>query len=120
MGKDVTVIEMADRLSDGGNILQGQSIGIEIRRLGIDVRLGTKVRELTENSVVCEKDGETVEIPMDTAVCAFGTAPEHAAADALRFVAPEFFQIGDCLASKNIAEATRAAHFAVLDLGRFK
>ena len=31
----------------------------------------------------------------------------------------EFFQIGDCNTPKNIAEATRAAHFAVLDLGRF-
>ena len=119
MGKKVSVVEMAPRLNDGGNILQGQSIDIEFRKLGIDRYLGTKVCEITDTAVVCEKDGERIEIPRGTAVCAFGTKPDRETADMLRFMAPEFFQIGDCNTPKNIAEATRAAHFAVLDLGRF-
>ena len=84
------------------------------------VRLNTKVCEITESGVACTCGGENVVIPADAAACAFGTAPLSAAADSLRFTAPEFFQIGDCLASKNIAEATRLAHFAALDLGRFR
>ena len=120
LGKHVTVVEMAPRLSDGGNILQGQSIGIELKRLGVDVCLNTKVCEITKSGVVCTCGGEAVVIPADAAVCAFGTAPLSAVADSLRFTAPEFFQIGDCLTSKNIAEATRLAHFAALDLGRFR
>ncbi len=120
LGKKVTVVEMAPRLSDGGNILQGQSIGIELKQLGVDVRLNTRVCEIIKSGVVCTCGGENVVIPADAAVCAFGTAPLSDSADSLRFTAPEFFQIGDCLASKNIAEATRLAHFAALDLGRFR
>ena len=119
MGKKVSVVEMANRLNDGGNILQGQSIDIEFRKYGINRYLGTKVCEITDTAIICEKDGEKIELPRETAICAFGTKPDRETADILRFMAPEFFQIGDCNTPKNIAEATRAAHFAVLDLGRF-
>ena len=47
LGKKVQIVEMAERLNDGGNILQGQSIGLEIRRLGISVSLGTKAVSYT-------------------------------------------------------------------------
>ncbi len=118
LGREVEIIEMADRLNDGGNILQGQSIGIELRRLNIPVHLGTKVTEIRKNSVVCVSDGKEITCKADTAVCSFGMKPRYADADALRFAAPEFYQIGDCLAAKNIAEATRMAWYAVKDIGR--
>ena len=45
----------------------------------------------------------------DTVIYAIGQQPLHAEADALRFCAPEFYQIGDCLAAKNIQQATGMA-----------
>ena len=111
---------MADRLNDGGNILQGQSIGLKIKRLGIEVSLETRVTRVTETGAVCEKGGETVELTGDTVICALGMRPEREAADELRFLAPEFYQIGDCNIPKNITEATRTAYFAAMDLGRLE
>ena len=120
LGKKVQIVEMAERLNDGGNILQGQSIGLEIRRLGISVSLGTKVCRVTGTGAVCERAGEQTEFKSDTVVCALGMKPERGAADELRFMAPEFYQIGDCNIPNNITEATRTAYFAAMDLGRLK
>jgi NADPH-dependent 2,4-dienoyl-CoA reductase/sulfur reductase-like enzyme len=127
LGRDVTILEMFPNLNDGGNLLQGQSIRIELDRLGVRLALGTKALEINEKGVIgapaCGTAGESAEgtrlFEADTVVCAVGMKPLREEADRLRFCAPEFYQIGDCVTPKNIAEATRSAHFAALDLGRY-
>ncbi len=118
-GHEVTIIEMFPSLNDGGNILQGQSIRIELERLGVHLALGTKALEINNKGVTGESAEGTKLIEADTVVCAVGMRPLRDEAEALRFIAPEFYQIGDCVTPKNITEATRTAHFAALDLGRF-
>ena len=53
----------------------------------------------------------------DTVINALGMAPLRDTADELRFCAPVFHQIGDCLAVKNIHEATTMAHQAAMNIG---
>lgn len=118
LGKSVTVLEMAPEIGDGGNILQGQSIELELKKLSIPLALNTKAREITKDGVVAEYKGERTMFEADTAVSALGMKPLHDAADALRFIAPEFHQIGDCLAAKNIYEATRTAYSIAMGIGR--
>ena len=118
-GHEVTIIEMFPGLNDGGNILQGQSIRIELERLGVHLALGTKALEINNKGVTGESAEGTKLFKADTVVCAVGMRPLRDEAEALRFIAPEFYQIGDCVTPKNITEATRTAHFAALDLGRF-
>ncbi len=52
----------------------------------------------------------------DTVVYAIGQQPLEAEADALRFCAPEFYQIGDCLSPKNIQQATGLAFAVARDI----
>jgi pyruvate/2-oxoglutarate dehydrogenase complex dihydrolipoamide dehydrogenase (E3) component len=52
----------------------------------------------------------------DTVIHATGRQPLHNEADALRFYAPEFHQIGDCLTPKNIHQATRMAFAVARDI----
>lgn len=118
-GHDVTVMEMFPNLNDGGNILQGQAIRIELDRVGAKLALGTRALEINEKGVVGETSGGTKLFEADTVVCAVGMKPLREEADQLRFCAPEFYQIGDCVTPKNIAEATRSAHFAAIGLGRY-
>jgi hypothetical protein len=54
--------------------------------------------------------------PADTVIYAIGQQPLHAEADSLRFCAPEFYQIGDCLAAKNIQQATSMAFAIARDI----
>jgi hypothetical protein len=114
----VTILEMFPALNDGGNILQGQAIHIELDRLGVTLALGRKPsrsRPRASSGKASAGQSCTRRTP--------SSPPSHEAAarsaDALRFCAPEFYQIGDCVTPKNIAEATRSAHFAALDLGRY-
>jgi 2,4-dienoyl-CoA reductase-like NADH-dependent reductase (Old Yellow Enzyme family)/thioredoxin reductase len=118
LGHDVTILEMLPRLNAGDNTLQGQATGLEVERLGITTALGTRVVEINEKSVLGEDSkGQKKLFEADTVVCALGRLPLWAEAEELRFCAPEFHQLGDCLAAKNVYEATRTAHQIVLDLG---
>ena len=115
-GKEITIVEMADRLNDGGNILQGMSIKLELERLGIRVNLSTRALEITADGVIGERGGSKMLFKADTIITAMGMRSRHDIADELRFCAPEFYQIGDCLTPKNIYEATRCAYAAAMDI----
>ena len=52
----------------------------------------------------------------DTVVYATGRRPLQAEAEALRFCAPEFHQIGDCWIARNVQHATRMAQAVARDL----
>ena len=117
LGHDVTILEMLPNLNAGDNILQGQAIGIELDRLGTKLALGTKAVQISQKGVLGKDAEEQKLFEADTIVRALGRLPLWAEAEELRFCAPEFYQLGDCLAAKNIYEATRTAHHIALDLG---
>ena len=117
LGHDVTIMEMLPGLNAGDNILQGRSIGIEIARLGTKLALGTKAIAINQKGVLGENAEGQKFFEADTVVSALGRLPLWAEAEELRFCAPEFYQLGDCLAARNIYEATRTAHHIALDLG---
>ncbi len=117
LGHEVTIIEMLPSLNTGDNTLQGQAINLEISRLGTKLALNTMVVEINKEGVLGENTAGQQFYSADTVVCALGRLPRWAEADELRFCAPEFHQLGDCLAAKNIYEATRTAHHIALDIG---
>lgn len=117
-GHDVTILELFPKLNDGGNILQGQAIGIELERIGVKIALGTRALEINDSGVIGESNDGLALYDADTVVCAVGMKPLWEKAEELRLCAPEFYQIGDCVIPKNITEATRGAYFAALDIGR--
>jgi 2,4-dienoyl-CoA reductase-like NADH-dependent reductase (Old Yellow Enzyme family)/thioredoxin reductase len=117
LGRDVTIIEMLPALNAGGNTLQGQAIGLEIGRLGTELALNTRVVEINQQGVLGEDATGRKMFAADTVACALGRQPRWTEADELRFCAPEFHQIGDCLSAKNVFEATRIAHHIALDIG---
>lgn len=117
LGRNVTILEMLPQLGAGDNILQGLAISNELLRLGTEVALGTKAVEITEAGVIGESVAGRKLYEADTVACAFGLVPRKDAAEALRFCAPIFHRIGDCLTPKNIYEAVRTAHHIALDIG---
>lgn len=118
LGREVTVLEMAPAPNFGWNILQGQSIGIEFEKLGIELCLNTRVTAVNDGEVIAERGGEELHYPADTVVSALGMVPLRDEASALALCAEEFYQIGDCLDVKNIYSATNAAYHIACDIGR--
>lgn len=119
LGRRVTIIEMLDKISDGGNFLHVLGLKREINRLGIDLHLNTKAKEITELGVHCETAGGDRFFFADTVIYAVGQRPLQEEASALRFCAPEYYQIGDCVAPSNIMNATSTAFTIARDIGRF-
>ena len=62
------------------------------------------------------KEGGQQLYQADTVIYAVGQQPLHEEAEALQFCAPEFHQIGDCLAAKNIQQATALAFDIARDI----
>ena len=118
-GKEVTVIEL---LNDYSSLQKSASAAASefrslISELELDVRLGHKLKEVTDDAVICEKTetGEQVAIPADTVLLAMGVKSRWAEADALRRACPETgaFLIGDCLnVGNNVKAATSGALLA--------
>jgi hypothetical protein len=94
------------------------SINVELSRLDTHIATGTKAIEITDKGVLGEDAEGQKFFEADTVICALGLLPLREEADALRLCAPEFYQIGDCSAARNIYEATRTAHQIAADIGR--
>lgn len=117
-GRDVTIMEMMPQLNNGGNMVHGGALLIQIDELKIELALATKAKEINKNGVVGENsDGEKL-FEADTVIYAIGQKPLTEEANALRFCAPEFYQIGDCVTPKNILQATQSAYAVARDIGR--
>ena len=117
-GCEVTVLEMAPAPNFGWNILQGQSVGIEFDRLGIQLCTSTRVTAIEDGAVIAAGPQGEERFEADTVVSALGMRPLREEAAALSLCAPEFHQIGDCKDVKNIYSATNAAYHAAMDIGR--
>jgi len=119
LGKVVSVVELTDKISDGGNMLHARSLEVELKKHGISLRFNTKVNEISAQGIVCEtKEGKEF-LEADSVIYAVGQQPLQDEALAFRFCAPVFHMIGDCITPKNIANATGTAHDIAVSLGRF-
>lgn len=119
LGKEPFVVEMMENINDGGNLLHGEALKVELDKKHIDVRFKTKAKVITQDGVLCEtEDGEKF-YSADTVIYAVGQKPLQDEALALRFCAPEFYMIGDCVVPKNITNATGLAYNIALSIGRY-
>ena len=118
-GRNVTVVEMLPKINAGENVIQASAIDVECQKMdNIKIELNTKAVEITGKGVLAEGPGGQKFYDADTVIYAVGQKALLKETDALRFCAPEFRQIGDCLLPTNIANAVSAAYYAARDLGR--
>ena len=118
-GKKVTVIEMTDHMNDGGNFLHMSGVRVEIKKRGLDMHFNTQAKEITDKGVLCECEGKEAFFDADNVIFAVGQRPLTEEAVALNYCAPEVYFIGDCVAPKNITEATTTAYLIAKNIGRF-
>jgi 2,4-dienoyl-CoA reductase-like NADH-dependent reductase (Old Yellow Enzyme family)/thioredoxin reductase len=119
LGRKVSVVEMAEKISDGGNFLHVQGLQVELKKRGIDVFLSTRATEITADGVHCQTEAGKLFFPADTVIYAVGQRPRREDALALNFCAPEFYMLGDCVTPANITAATGAAYDISRNIGRF-
>ncbi|NLL53516.1 MAG: FAD-dependent oxidoreductase, partial [Peptococcaceae bacterium] len=118
LGRKVTIVEMLDKVNDGGNFQHLKALKVEFKRYQIDLNLSTKAEEINERGVRCISAVEEKFFEADTVIYAVGQVALSEEASSLRFCAPEFYQIGDCVVPKDIMSATRTAHTIARNIGR--
>lgn len=93
-GKTCTVIEMRDRVATDANSFYRGGLMPEVEKAA-KIYVNTKVKEVCENGVVCERGGEEFLIEADTVVCAMGYCSPYRKVDELCSMADESYIIGD-------------------------
>jgi 2,4-dienoyl-CoA reductase-like NADH-dependent reductase (Old Yellow Enzyme family)/thioredoxin reductase len=111
LGKEVRILEArsAKEVSVG-------TYGMQLRNYGLKVEFGVRAEEILPEGVKVSGEEEGI-IPCDTVINALGRRPLWDEADSLRFCAPEFHQIGDCLKVRNLMATTSEAWTIARNIG---
>ncbi|MDR3148967.1 MAG: FAD-dependent oxidoreductase, partial [Oscillospiraceae bacterium] len=110
--RKITILEALPSASDGGNILHGLALSYELPKYPITQMFSVAVKEITSSGVSAASAGGATQLyPADTVIYATGMRPLRTEADKFRFIAPQFFQIGDCVTPANIYKAVSDGHY---------
>jgi thioredoxin reductase len=119
LGKDSTIVEMADKMNYGFNDLHGMAILTKLDQDGIAVSYKTKAIKIDDGGVLCQTpDGERY-FKAETVIYAVGQKSLTDQAFALHDCAKHFHVLGDCVTPQNIGAATLTGKSIALDIGRF-
>ncbi|MBQ1995811.1 MAG: FAD-dependent oxidoreductase, partial [Clostridia bacterium] len=117
-GNKVTVIEMADEIAPGIWMQHKDDIMPKLRAAGTEFVLGEKLRLVADGYITIEnvKSGEKRQINVDDVVLSLGSRPDTSFVDELRVAGYNPILIGDCKKVGRIADATKAAYEAAVNL----
>ena len=116
MGRQVTIVEMRDDYAADAPYFHRHAIFLQF---GADVRveLGTRAVAVRGGALVCEDAfGMEAVFEADTFFCATGMRPRLDVVEALRFSAPQFFSIGDCVRPGKVTQAVSGGCYAAMDI----
>ena len=119
LGKDVTLVEMAPFLNDGGNSCHGIAVRDMLIQHKVPLNLGTKAEEITAEGVRCSNRQGEIFFPADTVVYAAGMRSRKEEALSFYSAARSFHMVGDCVQSSTILNATGTAYTVARYLGRY-
>ena len=117
LGHNVKIIELQDQFTFEERSLHSFALTVQLEKLGINAFMSTEVTNIKDSSVSATGPDGALEFDADTVIYATGQAPLLNEAFALNDCANEFYQIGDCVAPKNIMNATHTAYVTAYDIG---
>jgi len=104
-GKEVTILEMMGRIGMNMVPMTISMLYRRLKKLGVVMITDAKVEEITEGSVVYEKDGERQIVKADNVVLAMGSEPDRTLTKALKTEVTETYTIGDTREPGKILDA---------------
>ncbi len=117
LGKEVTVVEMTDKLHADANWCVGPSLDEHFAEAGVRAITDGRCTGITGEGVqVMYRDGKTAIIPADTVILAAGMRSNREVFNNLYNCAPEVIAIGDCLQPGTIRQASRTGYFTARDI----
>jgi len=115
-GRRVTVIDMVPRLAGNVGKTARWSLMKSLKLLGVNLRPGTRLLEITEDAVVVETGNGKETIIADTVVMAAGVRSVRGLSEAIPDTGPELIEIGDAKKPGKITEAIRQGFLRALEV----
>ncbi len=115
-GKNVTIVEMNDKLSPDANIRHRPLLLEEIEKQGIVVRTNTMGMEVTPEGLVVKSNDEVSTIAASSIILAAGQRSRSDIVLDLYDTAPVVKIVGDCVKVSTITTAVYQGHHAALDI----
>lgn len=112
-GKACTIIEMKPVIAGEVNSFYRGGLMPQVEK-SAKCLVNTKVKEITPEGVLCERDGKELMVSGDTVVCALGFTSPYEQVDALTDQVEEYYIIGDCKKVGKIYDAMNTAYYAAL------
>lgn len=112
-GHEVSIIEMRPDIAIDVNSFYRGGLMPHVRE-SATCYTNTTVKEVTDEGVLVEKDGEQFVVEADTVVCAAGFRAPYDKVDALCNVVDEYYIVGDCKNVSQIYNAINTAYYAAL------
>ena len=114
-GKKAIIVEMLPKIASDANFRYARTYLWKIEEKGIEVYVGTKCRGITEAGVeVTDAEGNDKLILADTVVISVGMRARESESETLRFCAPQFIPIGNCVRPGVVKDAIRAGYDAAM------
>lgn len=114
-GHEVTVVGRNKDFAPDAYYWHRQAIRRELEK-GVELRLAGVVTEICGDGVIVEHNGQREKIPADSVFCALGLSPRLDVRNELRYIAPEYYEIGDCLQPGTVFEALSQGHYIGRDI----
>jgi len=116
LGKEVTVVEMTDKLHSDANFAVEPAIEAQLEN-GVRCLTGAKCLAINDQGAqVVYKDGKTEVIPADSVILAVGMKSNAEIVQSMLNCAVEVIPVGDCIQPGTIRQASRTGYFAALDI----
>ena len=116
LGKKVTILEMLEKAAKDAPYLYWLGLMKELEK-SVRLETHTKCTQITEEGVFAVKEkGEERFFEADTVLLAVGLKPRTETVESLRYCAPDFCVIGDCLQPATVMEAIHMGYFSALNI----
>lgn len=115
-GKQVTIVEMRDKLAADVNMFHGMALGMELKKY-VTAVTGAAGKAVTgEGLVYAGQDGVEHLIPADAVLCAVGMSPCTDVREALWNLVDEQYVVGDCVMPAQVTQAVSNAYYLAKSL----
>ena len=117
LGKEVTIVEMTDRLHADANFAVGPSMKAHLDENKVHGITGARCSAILAEGVQVEYQNGKIEIiPADSVILAVGMRSNSDVFQSMYECAPEVISVGDCIRPGNIRQASRTAYFTARDI----
>ena len=118
LGKNVTLIEMQDRLAPDASKTHRDELLTEMKKQADNLTciLSVRCTAIAADSVTYDAEGKSVVLPADSVVISVGMRPLTETADRFIGVTDEFAEVGDCVKARTVEWAVKEGFYTAMNL----